>query len=181
MYSILSLSESPLPLDHKNMFSSFLKFLSIFDVHMYLIDWWSNFLLWSYTGYREIKGGLILYMGLKEVDELEIEEFELGAVLKTFHTLQAHFAINTYSRVIFSYNLIGLLYVVIKCFYKTKLFVGKEVKNLLRSESKHCWKGKCPEFKVPESLSYIYKLFCSLALGVSFSEYLIGKMKIGLT
>lgn len=77
-------------------------------------------------------------MGLKEVDELEIEEFELGAVLKTFHTLQAHFAINTYSRVIFSYNLIGLLYVVIKCFYKTKLFVGKEVKNLLRSESKHC-------------------------------------------
>lgn len=62
---------------------------------MYLIDWWSNCPLWSYTGYREIKDGSILYMGLKEVDELEIEAFELGAVLKTFHTLQAHFTIRT--------------------------------------------------------------------------------------
>lgn len=36
-------------------------------------------------------------MGLKEVDELEIEafEFELGTVLKTFHTLQVHFTIRT--------------------------------------------------------------------------------------
>lgn len=49
----------------------------------------------------------MLYMGLKEVDELEIEAFELGAVLKTFYTLQDDFAIRTYSGVIFSYNLIG--------------------------------------------------------------------------
>lgn len=60
-------------------------------------------------------------MGLKGVDELEIEAFELGAVLKTFHTSQAHFAIRTYSRVTFSYNLIGgLLYIAINCLYKKK-------------------------------------------------------------
>lgn len=39
-------------------------------------------------------------MGLKEVDELEIEPFELGAALKTFHTLQAHFTIRICSKVI---------------------------------------------------------------------------------
>lgn len=155
MYSIFSLSEWPLPLDYENMFSSFLKFLSIFDVHMYLIDWWSNHPLWSYAGYRKIKGGSILYMGLKGVDELEIEAFELGAVLKTFHTSQAHFAIRTCSRVTFSYNLIGgLLYIAINCLYKKKkVIVGGEVRNFLCSESKHCWKEKHFAFNVPWSLT----------------------------
>lgn len=156
MYSILSLSEWPLPLDHKNMFFSFLKFLSIFDVHVYLIDWWSNHPLWSYAGYRKIKGGSILYMRLKGVDELEIEAFELGAVLKTFHTSQAHFAIITCSWVIFSCNLIGaLLYIAINCLYKKKkeLVVGGEVRNFLCSESKHCWKGKHLACNVPWSLT----------------------------
>lgn len=32
-------------------------------------------------------------MWLKRVDGLEIKAFELGAVPNTFHTLQAHFAI----------------------------------------------------------------------------------------
>lgn len=116
MYSILSLSEWPLLSDHKDMLFSFLKFVSIFDVHMYLIDWWSNCPLWSYTGYREIKDGSISDRELKEVDELEIEVFELGAVLKTFHTLRAHFAIRSCSRVVFSYNLMGgLLYIATNC------------------------------------------------------------------
>lgn len=44
-------------------------------------------------------------MGLKKVDELEIEAFGLGAMLKTSHTLQAHFAIRNCSRDLFSYNM----------------------------------------------------------------------------
>ena len=46
---------------------------------------------------EEIKGGLILYMWLKRVDRLEIKGLELGVVMNTFHTLQDHFAVRTYS------------------------------------------------------------------------------------
>lgn len=68
-----------------------------------------------------MKGGSILYTELKEVDELEIEAFGLGVMLKTFHTLQAHFAIRTCSRDLFSYDMMkGLLYIVINCLYKKK-------------------------------------------------------------
>lgn len=50
-------------------------------------------------------------MQLKRVDGLEIKTLELSTVLNTFHTLQAHFAIQTYSGIILSYHLIGgLLY-----------------------------------------------------------------------
>lgn len=54
---------------------------------------------------EERKGGSILYIWLKGVDGLEIKTLELGAILKAFHNFQAHFAIKTCGRVIFSYNL----------------------------------------------------------------------------
>ena len=62
-----------------------------------------------------------MYTWLKGVDGLKIKALELGAVLKIFHTFQAHFAIKTCSRLIFSYNLIGeLLYIAINYLYPPK-------------------------------------------------------------
>ena len=162
MYSILSLSEWPLLLDHKNMLFSLLKFFSIF-----WCAYVSNTLVIKLPSLKlprvqicgeERKGGSIFYIWLKGVDGLEIKTLELGAVLKVFYNFQAHFTIKTCGRVIFSYNLKENYYKAINCLYPQKCIAVGRVRNLyvqrLGGDCGCLVTKLCPTFATPWTVAH---------------------------